>query len=330
MWVCGVVCEYNPFHKGHALHLARARAISGADYVVCIMSGAMTQRGQFARHDKWTRARMALLSGADLVLELPARFACAPAPEFARGAVQTLAGLGVLTHLSFGCEENAIPLLSAAAQALKAESPAFKAALREALDTGMPYPRARAIAAQAASGVGNLAEAIAAPNAALALEYLAALPEGVTPVPIAREGAGYQDMRLAEFSSATAVRAALEMGDLPGASTARMRWTPRCFTACAPWILMRFPGFPESTKAFSTASLPRPKPLSRAMNSFMRSKASATPTPASRASAQTYCWALQKNLPCSMLSPPTRACWASGARLRRCFPPSKKAAVCRL
>ena len=52
MQVCGVICEYNPFHKGHALHLARARALSGADHIVCAMSGSVTQRGTFARHDK--------------------------------------------------------------------------------------------------------------------------------------------------------------------------------------------------------------------------------------------------------------------------------------
>jgi hypothetical protein len=95
MRVVGVICEYNPFHKGHAYHLARARELTGADFVVCAMSGSVTQRGVFARHDKWTRARMALACGADLVLELPARFACASAQEFAGGGVSLLAALGV-------------------------------------------------------------------------------------------------------------------------------------------------------------------------------------------------------------------------------------------
>ena len=71
MRVCGVICEYNPFHKGHQYHLARARALTDADYVICVMSGALTQRGAFARHDKWTRAKMALTCGADLVRFLP-------------------------------------------------------------------------------------------------------------------------------------------------------------------------------------------------------------------------------------------------------------------
>ena len=130
MRVCAVICEYNPFHLGHAYHLRAAREASGADYVLCLMSGALTQRGAFTRHDKWLRARAALENGADLVLELPTRFACAPAPDFASGGVALLSALGVATHLSFGCEASALPLLSAAAALFKAESPAFSAALR--------------------------------------------------------------------------------------------------------------------------------------------------------------------------------------------------------
>ena len=148
MRVCAVICEYNPFHLGHAYHLRAAREASGADYVLCLMSGALTQRGAFARHDKWLRARAALENGADVVLELPARFACAPAPDFAGGGVALLAALGVVTHLSFGCEPSALPLLSAAASLFKSESPDFSAALQRSLADGLPYPRARALAAE--------------------------------------------------------------------------------------------------------------------------------------------------------------------------------------
>lgn len=214
MQICGVICEYNPFHRGHALHLEKARALSGADYVVCIMSGSVTQRGVFARHDKWTRARMALENGADLVIELPVRFSGAPAEEFASGGVQLLSALGVATHLSFGCEAQALPLLAAAKALLSDESPEFKEALRRGLDQGLPYPRARALAAQQVSGEENLAELIALPNASLAIEYLRALPQHITPVPVVREGSGYHDGNLTELSSATAIRAALDRGDL--------------------------------------------------------------------------------------------------------------------
>ena len=138
MRVCAVICEYNPFHNGHARHLALAREKSGADFMLCLMSGALTQRGAFARHDKWLRARMALLGGADLVLELPCRFACAPAPDFASGGVALLRALNVVTHLSFGCEVQSLDILFAARDALRDESPAFQSVLKEALDRGLP------------------------------------------------------------------------------------------------------------------------------------------------------------------------------------------------
>ena len=218
MRVCAVICEYNPFHLGHAYHLRAAREASGADYVLCLMSGALTQRGAFARHDKWLRARAALENGADLVLELPTRFACAPAPDFASGGVALLSALGVATHLSFGCEASALPLLSAAAALFKAESPAFSAALRARLADGLPYPRARALAAEQAAGLP--AALLAQPNAALALEYLQALPDDLSAVPILREGCGYHDSSPSPLASATGVRAALTMGDVQTASAA--------------------------------------------------------------------------------------------------------------
>ena len=220
MRVCAVICEYNPFHNGHARHLALAREKSGADFMLCLMSGALTQRGAFARHDKWLRARMALLGGADLVLELPCRFACAPAPDFASGGVALLHALNVVTHLSFGCEAQSLDILFTARDALRDESPAFQSVLKDALDRGLPYPRARALAAESASGLSGLAEQIALPNAALALEYLQALPDGISAVPILREGCGYHDSSPSPLASATGVRAALTMGDVQTASAA--------------------------------------------------------------------------------------------------------------
>ncbi|HIU15126.1 MAG TPA: nucleotidyltransferase family protein [Candidatus Ventricola intestinavium] len=220
MRVCAVICEYNPFHNGHAHHLAQARAQSGADYVLCLMSGALTQRGTFARHDKWTRARMAMQGGADLVLELPARFACAPAEEFASGALALLSALGVVTHLSFGCEREALPDLSLAARLLGEESPALSAALRERLARGLSFPQARALALEETGGIPGLAAKIAHPNAALAIEYMRALPPQIQPVPIERVGSGYHDGTPGTLASATAVRGALARGDLAAAREA--------------------------------------------------------------------------------------------------------------
>ena len=68
MKITGVIAEYNPFHNGHKYHIEQARMLSGADYVIAIISGDFTQRGTPAVIDKYTRTRMALLNGADLVL----------------------------------------------------------------------------------------------------------------------------------------------------------------------------------------------------------------------------------------------------------------------
>ena len=87
MKVTGIIAEYNPFHKGHEYQIKKARELTDADYVVVVMSGDFTQRGAPALLDKYTRARMALACGADLVLELPVRYACASAEFFAGGAV---------------------------------------------------------------------------------------------------------------------------------------------------------------------------------------------------------------------------------------------------
>ena len=62
MKIAGVIVEYNPFHNGHQYHLARTREITGADFVVAVMSGDFVQRGEPALLDKYTRARMALLA----------------------------------------------------------------------------------------------------------------------------------------------------------------------------------------------------------------------------------------------------------------------------
>ncbi|MFR2495448.1 MAG: nucleotidyltransferase family protein [Christensenellales bacterium] len=109
MRVCAVICEYNPFHLGHAYHLRAAREASGADYVLCLMSGALTQRGAFARHDKWLRARAAIWKRRGCRARTAGPLRLCPAPDFAGGGVALLAALGVVTHLSFGCEPSALP-----------------------------------------------------------------------------------------------------------------------------------------------------------------------------------------------------------------------------
>lgn len=95
MQTVGVICEYNPFHLGHARQLAMIRQQLGRDTaVVCLMSGNYVQRGEPAVFDKRVRARAAVDAGADLVLELPVTAALQSAEGFAAGGVRILSALG--------------------------------------------------------------------------------------------------------------------------------------------------------------------------------------------------------------------------------------------
>ncbi len=88
MTITAVIAEYNPFHNGHAYQLAKARELTGADYLVVIMSGDFVQRGAPAILDQHDRAELALLGGADLVLQLPCHFALGSAQHFrTRGGI---------------------------------------------------------------------------------------------------------------------------------------------------------------------------------------------------------------------------------------------------
>lgn len=121
MKACGIVAEYNPFHKGHAYQISKIREESNADLVVAVMSGNFLQRGEPAIVDKWTRAEMALNSGVDLLVELPLSHSVQPADLFAKGAIQLLSELDI-DYLSFGTEDgNARDFYQAAEFFIKAE-----------------------------------------------------------------------------------------------------------------------------------------------------------------------------------------------------------------
>ena len=99
--ITGIIAEYNPFHKGHGYQIEKVRELTGDRYVLVIMSGDFVQRGAPAIFDKYARTRMALLGGADAVLELPSCRACGSAEYFAKGSVEILDALGCAEHLCF-------------------------------------------------------------------------------------------------------------------------------------------------------------------------------------------------------------------------------------
>lgn len=121
MKICGIVCEYNPFHNGHVYHIRKTREITNCELLICVMSGNAVQRGEFAITDKWTRARAAIEAGCDLVVELPYPYVVQRGDRFAHGALRTLALAGV-QELVFGSESNDLRLLQQMAKDLKKQS----------------------------------------------------------------------------------------------------------------------------------------------------------------------------------------------------------------
>ncbi|MFQ9871486.1 MAG: nucleotidyltransferase family protein [Oscillospiraceae bacterium] len=107
--IAGIICEYNPFHNGHAYQIQQVRRC--AQGIVAVMSGNFTQRGEPAVVDKFSRTRMALCGGADLVVELPVPYAMNTAQRFAQGAVQVLEALGCVDILAFGSESGELAQL---------------------------------------------------------------------------------------------------------------------------------------------------------------------------------------------------------------------------
>lgn len=210
MKIAGIIAEYNPFHNGHAWHIARTRD-TGYDWIVVCMGGHFTQRGEPAVLSKWDRGRMALACGADAVFELPALFAVRTADAFARGGVGILNGLGV-DALSFGSEITDMALLRALA-ALRDHEPAeLSADISGRLSAGMSHVRAWGEAVGARLGIAP--ETLNRPNALLAVEYIRAIGacrSRMEPVAIPRRG-DYHDDAMGAFASATAIRAALARG----------------------------------------------------------------------------------------------------------------------
>lgn len=217
MKICGIICEYNPFHNGHAYLIGQAKKLSCCDAVVCIMSGNFTQRGELAFLDRYTRARHAILAGADAVIELPTIFATAPAEIFAKGAVKILNSIPDLTALAFGCENADKAAFLKAAQDAASESGTFKNVLRQYLKIGSSFTKARAQALAQAGGPGSL-QFISSPNNILGVEYqkaLSAFENRAEILPIKRVGADYADTKLYKnFSSATAIRKAVYEGKI--------------------------------------------------------------------------------------------------------------------
>ena len=212
MAVAGIIAEYNPLHGGHLYQLRQVRERLGPETaVLCAMSGSFVQRGDFALLPKHARAEAAVRSGADLVLEIPLSWACAPAERFARGGVEVLLGTGLVTHLAFGSESGDALAVRRAAEGL--ESPDFPERLRRQLGGAVSFAAARQRALAELIGAEG-ADVLSRPNDILAVEYTKALRwagGGAELIAIPRKGAGH-DGDGGEYPSAGSIRRMLRDG----------------------------------------------------------------------------------------------------------------------
>ena len=213
MKTCGIIAEYNPFHKGHAYHIQQTRALLGEDCgIVCVMSGNFVQRGAPALFPKHTRAAAALQSGADLVLELPLPFAMAPAERFASKTIQILDATGVVDFLSFGSECGRLSKLEEIARGLHGAT--AEPLLQTLLNSGCSYPKARQETAFLL--LGQKAGLLQSPNNLLGVSYLGALQRlnsSIVPLTIPRRGACHDGgVPKEQLASASHLRALLTAG----------------------------------------------------------------------------------------------------------------------
>lgn len=215
MKTAAIICEYNPFHYGHKLHIDKTRE-AGATHIIAVMSGNFVQRGDAALFDKFTRAKTALENGADLVIELPERVSLTSAERFASGAVELITALGCVDMLSFGSECGDIAALREASGAI--DYSVHTDFFSELIKRGKSYPSALQ-ATLLEYYTDDVAEIIASPNNTLAIEYLNALDNAgntIEPFTIKREGAAHDSDSAEpeeEFVSASLIRKMILSGE---------------------------------------------------------------------------------------------------------------------
>ncbi len=205
MKVTAIISEYNPFHNGHKYNLNVAKEITTSEYIISIMSGSFLQRGEPALFDKWSRAKMAIHGGVDLVIELPVLFSCQPAENFAYGAIKILDALGIVDYLCFGSENGNTDNLTKIAHMLLKESKGQKERINIELSKGVSYPKA--VGKIINNSLGNK---FTYPNNILGIEYIKSiltLKSNIKPLAIKRIKNYYDDLYFTgAISSATAIR----------------------------------------------------------------------------------------------------------------------------
>lgn len=215
MKVLGIIAEYNPMHTGHIYHINEAKKITNSDYVIAIMSGSFTEQGNIAMLDKFTRAKEAVNSGVDLVIELPTIYAVSDGGSFANKAIQLLNDLNIVDSICFGAETDDISKLNNIANTIVVNEEKIWDDIKENLKKGISFANARneSLKKYLKDDEINL---INSPNNILGIEYLKSiitLNSNITPYCIKRESSNFNDDTITQkYTSSTSIRKYLEEG----------------------------------------------------------------------------------------------------------------------
>lgn len=213
MKTVGIICEYNPFHNGHKFHIQKAKEITGADKVVCVMSGSISQRGEVCIFDKWKRAADAVKNGADLVIELPEYYVLQGADIFSYGAVKLLDSLGIVDCICFGSESGNIDLLNEIADI--SESEEYNSYVRDFMNQGKSYPVSCSMA------LSQMGICEIKPNDMLGVAYIRSLKKinsSMKAFSVLRNGTGHNSCEVSDdFASASFIRERILDGDVKNA-----------------------------------------------------------------------------------------------------------------
>lgn len=204
----GLITEYNPFHNGHLFHLNKSKEVSKEDSTIVVMSGNFVQRGEPSIFNKHIRTKMALLNGADIVLELPLIFAASGTALFALGAVDLLDKTNLVTKICFGSETADIEIFKEIASIFVDEPEDFKLILKNELKKGASYPLSRANAVKIF--LNRDTGFLETPNNILGIEYVTALKKlnsNIIPITIGRKDVPFHSLGIkGNVASATAIR----------------------------------------------------------------------------------------------------------------------------
>ena len=212
--IVGIVAEFNPMHFGHRYLIEEAKRRTGADAVVCALSGNFVQRGAPAVLDKWQRTEIALQNQVDVVLEIPTVHCLGNAAVYAASGVQLLESFGGITHIAFGSESGDLEGLQKVSDFMKENENEMRREIALRRKKGESYPVAREKVLQEA----DLKDVsmYQSSNDILALEYLKNI-RTLKPIAVQRQGAGYHetDSSEKEFWSSTGIRRAIAENRLP-------------------------------------------------------------------------------------------------------------------